>query len=362
MSCKKVLLFRFCNDITALKTKQLRLQILRLQRGTERLSSGRFCLLDRKYIFPQGPITRCCFLNILWVVTFGASFDSTAIDSRTSWFFILCAYYTRMAAAEDIYIDNERLISAVEARTFLWLSRHRDHKNRQKKAALWREVAAIVLPGVQDGVTAVQKRWKSLRDKFRRCYNDATSQKSGAGAEEESECSWPFFELLMFLRDTMETRATSGNFQLLSQQEEPVGASNSNLEEGPTAAELFDDMCHFGNEEYAHVYELEGQEKEEEDVVVTEVSVPPAAKPAPRAQASSVTSSGTPTSRKRKVNADDLLAQQLQRVTGALETTKPTDHIELFAMSLVPLMKRVRTERQTDMYIKILNVIKELTD
>ncbi|XP_070392595.1 uncharacterized protein [Dermacentor albipictus] len=205
-----------------------------------------------------------------------------------------------MAAAEDIYIDNERLISAVEARPSLWHSRHRDHKNRQKKAALWREVAAIVVPGVQDGVTAVQKRWKSLRDKFRRCYNDATSQKSGAGAEEESECSWPFFELLMFLRDTMETRATSGNFQMLSQQEEPVGANDNNLEEGPTAAELFVDMCHFGKEEYVHVYELEEQEKEAEDVVVTEVSVPPAATPAPRAQASSVTSSGTPTSRKRK--------------------------------------------------------------
>nr|XP_054926113.1 uncharacterized protein LOC129384593 [Dermacentor andersoni] len=210
-----------------------------------------------------------------------------------------------------------------------------------------------------DGVTAVQERCKSLRDKFRRCYNDAMSQKSGAGVEEESECSWPFFELLMFLRDTMETRATSGNFQMLSQQE-PVAASHNNLEERPTAAELFDDMCHFCNEEYVHVYELEGQE-EEEAVVVTEVSVPPAATPAPRAQASSVTSSGTPASRKRKASADDLLAQQLQRVTSALEA-KPTDHIELFAMSLVPLMKRVRTERQTDMYIKILNVIKELTD
>ncbi|XP_075550764.1 uncharacterized protein LOC142584543 [Dermacentor variabilis] len=154
-----------------------------------------------------------------------------------------------------------------------------------------------------DGVTAVQKRWKSLRDKFRRCYNDATCQKSGAGAEEESECSWPFFELLMFLRDTMETRATSGSFQMLSQQE-PVAASHNNLEEEPTAAELFDDMCHFGNEQYVHVYELEGQEEEEEAVVVTEVSVPPAATPAPRAQASSVTSSGTPASRKRKANCN----------------------------------------------------------
>ncbi|KAL1426816.1 hypothetical protein MTO96_017958 [Rhipicephalus appendiculatus] len=109
------------------------------------------------------------------------------------------------AASEEAAIDNELLISAVEARQPLWLTRHVGYRNRQLKAGLWREVAALVLPAAEDGVALVQKRWKSLRDKFRRCFNDATSQRSGAGADEDTDCTWPFFDLLFFLRDTMET-------------------------------------------------------------------------------------------------------------------------------------------------------------
>ncbi|KAL1442683.1 hypothetical protein MTO96_030677, partial [Rhipicephalus appendiculatus] len=56
------------------------------------------------------------------------------------------------------------------------------------------------------------KRWKSLRDTFRRCFNDATSQRGGAGADEGTDCSWPFLDLLLFLRDTMETRASVAAF------------------------------------------------------------------------------------------------------------------------------------------------------
>lgn len=44
-------------------------------------------------------------------------------------------------------VDNEKLISCVGSRTSLWLATHKDHKNRQVKDALWKEVGQIMYPG-----------------------------------------------------------------------------------------------------------------------------------------------------------------------------------------------------------------------
>ncbi|KAL3220435.1 hypothetical protein MRX96_029875 [Rhipicephalus microplus] len=80
------------------------------------------------------------------------------------------------------------------------------------KAAMWRELAAAVLPNVNidDSAQLVQKRWKCLRDKFRRLFAaNKKAKKSGAGFD-DVQCitiTWPCFQLLCFLKDAMETRA-----------------------------------------------------------------------------------------------------------------------------------------------------------
>ncbi|XP_072145960.1 uncharacterized protein [Dermacentor andersoni] len=124
--------------------------------------------------------------------------------------------------------DTELLIAAVEQRPALWMARHREHKNKFVKAALWREVAAAVMPvgvGIEEGVELVQKRWKSLRDKFRRLFFAHKDQlRSGASQEdaESLESSWPFFDALLFLKDTMQTRDV-GQLHVISN--EPVRKS-----------------------------------------------------------------------------------------------------------------------------------------
>ncbi|XP_075539863.1 uncharacterized protein LOC142574723 [Dermacentor variabilis] len=119
------------------------------------------------------------------------------------------------------------------------MASHKQHKDRNLKAALWNEVTASVLPdiNIQVGLDLVQKRWKSLRDKFRRIFNGRIkTQKSGAGADdvESVDTAWPYFELLLLLKDTMVTRPTSGNYVVpaspreASQQldsSEPLGAN-----------------------------------------------------------------------------------------------------------------------------------------
>ncbi|KAL3184683.1 hypothetical protein MRX96_006013 [Rhipicephalus microplus] len=117
---------------------------------------------------------------------------------------------------DGAFIDNKILITAVQHRLPLWMASHRQHKDKIVKAAMWREVAAAVLPNVNidDAAELVQKRWKSLRDKFRRLFVANKKAKSGAGLD-DVKCitiTWPYLQLLYFLKDTMQTRATSGNY------------------------------------------------------------------------------------------------------------------------------------------------------
>lgn len=44
--------------------------------------------------------------------------------------------------------DTKLLIAAVEQRPALWMASHRQHNDKYVKAALWREVAATVMPGL----------------------------------------------------------------------------------------------------------------------------------------------------------------------------------------------------------------------
>ncbi|KAH8034741.1 hypothetical protein HPB51_000835 [Rhipicephalus microplus] len=113
-------------------------------------------------------------------------------------------------AMDGAFIDNEILIAAVQHRLPLWMASHRHHKDKIVKAAMWREVAAAVLPNVNidDAAELVQKRWKLLRDKFQRLFVANKKAKSGAGLD-DVECItilWPYFELLYVLKDSMQTR------------------------------------------------------------------------------------------------------------------------------------------------------------
>ncbi|XP_040069266.1 uncharacterized protein LOC120842296 [Ixodes scapularis] len=110
-------------------------------------------------------------------------------------------------------LNNERLISEVEKRPALWQPECKDYKDTKKKSAIWGELGDLLLPGDKDRVDKVQKRWRSLRDKLVRLLRDLKKTRtSGAGADDvEDPMSWPHFEQMYFVRDTLQHRSTSGN-------------------------------------------------------------------------------------------------------------------------------------------------------
>ncbi|KAH7964998.1 hypothetical protein HPB49_002763 [Dermacentor silvarum] len=143
----------------------------------------------------------------------------SACDLPAAWKQVLSKFRNRtetLGVAAEVSpamegINNEALIACVEARPALWQAKHKHHKNKHMTRCLWTEVARIVMPDAavtDDVITALQKRWKSLRDKFRRLLKGLQEEKkSGAGADDvQDDVVWPFFEQMMFLRDTMEYR------------------------------------------------------------------------------------------------------------------------------------------------------------
>ncbi|XP_072386379.1 uncharacterized protein [Diabrotica undecimpunctata] len=81
--------------------------------------------------------------------------------------------------AEDFCFRVESLITAVEKRPILYNKKHRDYNNKEDKEQAWMDVCAEILPQWYDYGEAernsklfqVQKKWRNLRDSFRKDLN-----------------------------------------------------------------------------------------------------------------------------------------------------------------------------------------------
>jgi len=76
-----------------------------------------------------------------------------------------------------------------------------------------------------------RKAWENLRDTFRRKLKTDTETKSGQGRSDIVK--WPFFNTMMFLKDVMIPRESSGNLPLTYDENElsPSNLSNATLED-----------------------------------------------------------------------------------------------------------------------------------
>lgn len=86
----------------------------------------RRCLHDAHFLSVSGVCAGCCYPRLPALV-------HNALGSAA------------------LAIDNKRLTAAIESWPAIWQTKHCDHRNRYKKAVLWDEVVAAVLPGTTDG-------------------------------------------------------------------------------------------------------------------------------------------------------------------------------------------------------------------
>ncbi|CAG4936439.1 unnamed protein product [Parnassius apollo] len=109
--------------------------------------------------------------------------------------------------------DTERFISEIQNRPCIWNMSSEEYSNRVLKQSNWNEVADIIYDEWQNleentkqkRTKALQKKWKVLRDGFRRYVNKTKKIKSGSGAIKLRQ--YVYYHQLSFLLPLTEEKA-----------------------------------------------------------------------------------------------------------------------------------------------------------
>ena len=93
---------------------------------------------------------------------------------------------------------EETLIEAVRQQTAIWQITSHSYRDIRVKENAWKEVAREL----DISVELAMKKWISLRDRFVRELKKTTHRVFGDSGPPTTS-SWKYFEILMFLADTM---------------------------------------------------------------------------------------------------------------------------------------------------------------
>ncbi|XP_064081736.1 uncharacterized protein LOC135198162 [Macrobrachium nipponense] len=199
--------------------------------------------------------------------------------------------------------DTDRFIIEIQDRPAIWDVRLKEYSNKILKAKAWEELCSIFVPnfneldcqGKNKATTDLQRKWKSLRDSYRRELTLSKKEKSGSGAGSGRK-EYLYFKQLSFLQEICATK--------------------------PHAAESVEDTT------------VQGDERENPG------------EPAP--------STSNVKRKKSTVHSDEkIILEALAR-----KATAPHDHDKDFLLGLVPDFKSIPESVKFDAKLEIMNVIK----
>ncbi|XP_039297226.1 uncharacterized protein LOC111059543 [Nilaparvata lugens] len=103
-------------------------------------------------------------------------------------------------------MDTESLIMLIQERESLWNQKSEYYHSRDVQRRLWNEVAQESKIKVEE----VKKKWRGIRDIFRREFKRANAHKSGDPGEDYIP-KWPYYKIMLFLKDTITSRDLTGS-------------------------------------------------------------------------------------------------------------------------------------------------------
>ncbi|XP_068083480.1 uncharacterized protein [Anabrus simplex] len=103
-------------------------------------------------------------------------------------------------------MDSEVLIAAVYNKPSIWNRKDKYHSNRNVVEKCWKDISA----DMEEDETKLRKKWKYLRDQFAVELGKIPSSRSGEAGNTYTS-KWPYFNLLLFLKDVVRPRQASGN-------------------------------------------------------------------------------------------------------------------------------------------------------
>ncbi|XP_073439458.1 uncharacterized protein [Dendrobates tinctorius] len=131
---------------------------------------------------------------------------------------------------EDGGLDVDRLIEEVREREPLWNMADRRHADTHVTRRLWEEVCQNLLPRWEylqprqqtQECDRVRKRWRSLRDRFKREFNQEMRAPSGSAGQRRTR--YKYSRALSFLRETMLSRTIVCSHRAPASTLDPSGA------------------------------------------------------------------------------------------------------------------------------------------
>lgn len=100
--------------------------------------------------------------------------------------------------------------------------------------------------------SVVKGKWRNLRDNFRREFAKLQNSRSGDAGGASKKPKWAYFDIMLFLRDTIISRSTSGNIAVPGDTEDTNDANENSDDD--THTETYDDSQEGlqGNEEISN--------------------------------------------------------------------------------------------------------------
>ncbi|XP_050304654.1 uncharacterized protein LOC126742131 [Anthonomus grandis grandis] len=137
-------------------------------------------------------------------------------------------------------IDVELFITEVEERPALYNTKQKEYSDKNLKKKLWTELCEKFIENwnelgdkeKNEKGNELQKRWKNLRTCFKREYDAQKNIASGSGAKKRRK--YLYFEQLLFLRDSIESRIS---YNSLEQGTDDVEDNTETREEESEASE-----------------------------------------------------------------------------------------------------------------------------
>ncbi|XP_055796707.1 transcription factor Adf-1-like [Salvelinus fontinalis] len=268
---------------------------------------------------------------------------------------------------------EERIIFAVSSKPCLFDTTADSYRDINTKNAAWRQVSTIVGLPEED----YRRKWRGLRDRYQR-ERRAEKEKKRSGSAASGQQPWRFCHILSFLDPFIVPRATSGNFKArpLTSSTSVVATGASRPSTSPTSATITSTGVVRPSTTSSTSMTSTGAAMEDDEMEEAPLDLGP---PEIIMNLTEVTTEDLVeqdvaverneeeqrhTRRHRRYQPPDPLNSFQQRLLQAVErdAAQPDAHRKedeetLFAMSLVPTLKRLPQQRKAAVKVQMYQLL-----
>ncbi|KAM4574686.1 uncharacterized protein V3H82_009311 isoform 1-T1 [Fundulus diaphanus] len=222
-------------------------------------------------------------------------------------------------------INEKRLIMEVQKRSVLYDPAHPSYKDNSEKEKAWLEIAKVL----GNSVDFCKNRWRNLRDVFVR-NNKRIQLPSGSTRVPKTE--WKNRRLMSFLLPYMLSRRSKNRLH---------PAPTGDLEEGQSGTPL------------------SLAEKEEQPSTPSRSTTP---SPSSEGEMLSPSPRETPSRRPERRNTGTPVEDRIMSVLETLSPTNTDEESYYFALSTVPILSKLSSQRKRRAKREIMRILDDLTD